>query len=266
MAGLQITDLKMTAGKGASTKEILKGIDLTLEPGRITGVAGESGSGKTMTGLSVLGINPPNTHVTGRIEFDGQDLLSQSSKQLNRIRGNRIAMIFQDPSTSLHPMLSIGTQVTDHLRQHQKVSRAAALDRAAQVLEEVRVPEPKLALKKYPHQMSGGQLQRVAIAAAIICEPEVLIADEPTTALDVTVQAGLLRLLRRLCDERDLAIMLVTHDLGVMSALADTISVMRLGEVVESGDREQVITDPQHPYTRDLIDSLPAAHLEDDHG
>jgi len=264
--GLQIRDLHMSAGRGRNTHEILKGITFDVPPSRITGVAGESGSGKTMTALSVLRLNPMGTCISGEIGFDGQNLLALPEKAMTGIRGKRIAMVFQDPTSSLHPMISIGTQLTDHLRLHTGMNKKNALALAVQTLEEVRVPNPATALKKYPHQFSGGQLQRVAIASAIICEPQVLIADEPTTALDVTVQAGILRLLRLLCDERGLAIMLITHDLGVMSALADDIVVMRNGEIVEHGTRFQVITDPHHPYTRELIDALPAAHMDDLYG
>ena len=169
-------------------------------------------------------------------------------------------MIFQDPTASLHPMLTIGRQLTDHLRHHLKVGGSEARERAISLLERVRVPDPPAALRKYPHQFSGGQLQRIAIAIALACEPSVLIADEPTTALDVTVQAGILRLLRELCDSLDLAVLLVTHDLGVMSALADTITVMRNGQVVETGSRYQVIREPVSDYTKSLIDALPNAH------
>ena len=170
-------------------------------------------------------------------------------------------MVFQDPASAFHPMLTVGDQITDHLRHHRRVSKKEALDRAVHILERTKVPHPEEAVRKYPHQFSGGQLQRIAFASAIICDPQVLIADEPTTALDVTVQAGILRLLRELCDDLSLAVLLVTHDFGVLSSVADTIVVMKDGSVVESGDREPVITAPQHEYTRSLIDSLPAAEV-----
>lgn len=261
--GLVISDLAVELGDPKAPKRILRGIDLEVPSGAITGLAGESGSGKTVTGLTVCGLQPAGSRVTGRIRLDGartsvDDLLALSPKQLNRLRGREIAMIFQDPTASLHPMISIGGQLTDHMRLHLGLSRKDARERAIELLERVRVPEPEAALAKYPHQFSGGQLQRIAIAIAIACEPAVLIADEPTTALDVTVQAGILRLLRELCDTLDLAILLVTHDLGVMSSVADTVAVMRNGSIVEHGTRYQVIREPRTDYTRSLIDALPA--------
>lgn len=255
--GLRVRGLTLSIGGSA----ILEGVDLAVPAGVITGLAGESGSGKTMTGLAVCGLQPAGSRVGGSIGFtDGastRDLLSLRPREMNRLRGRRIAMVFQDPTASLHPMLSIGTQLTDHLRHHLHLSRRDARERAVGLLERVRVPEPEAALVRYPHQFSGGQLQRIAIAIAIACEPRVLIADEPTTALDVTVQAGILRLLRDLCDDLGLAVLLVTHDLGVMSALADTVTVMRSGVVVEHGTRYQVLREPRTEYARELIASLP---------
>lgn len=259
MSGLSVRNLTMSIGTGESAKHILRGIDLEVPAGRITGLAGESGSGKTMTGLAALGLLPSGSRTGGTIEFEGRNLLDLRGRALNELRGSRIAMVFQDPTASLHPMLTIEGQLTDHLRSHRRLSKKEAVARAIETLELVKVPDPAGALKKYPHQFSGGQLQRIAIAMAIICGPSVLVADEPTTALDVTVQAGILRLLRTLCDELDLAVLLVTHDLGVMSALADTVAVMRHGEIVEHGDRFQIITDPQNEYTRALINALPSA-------
>ena len=255
--GLDIRGLTLSIGG----TRILDGVDVAVPAGAITGLAGESGSGKTMTGLAVCGLQPAGSSVGGAVDFtDGdstRDLLSLRPAEMNRLRGRRIAMVFQDPAASLHPMLSIGTQLTDHLRHHLHLSRGAARQRALGLLERVRVPDPDAALVRYPHQFSGGQLQRIAIAISIACEPRVLIADEPTTALDVTVQAGILRLLRELCDDLGLAVLLVTHDLGVMSALADTVTVMRAGVVVEHGTRFQVLREPRTEYARELIASLP---------
>ncbi|MFJ2646248.1 ABC transporter ATP-binding protein [Streptomyces sp. NPDC087420] len=254
---LKITDLTVDLPAESGTRRILHGVDLALRPGRIHGLAGESGSGKTMTGLAVLGLLPNGARTTGRVQLDGAELLTLPPRRLGELRGRAMSMVFQDPSTSLHPMLSIGHQLTDHLRHHLKLDKKAARARAADLLGQVRIPNPEEALGSYPHQFSGGMRQRIAIAIALACEPKVLIADEPTTALDVTVQAGVLRLLRGLCDDLGLAVLLVTHDLGVMSAIADEVSVMRYGRVVETGPRGRVLTAPRHDYTRTLLDALP---------
>lgn len=236
---------------------ILKGIDLDVPSGKVTGLAGESGSGKSMTGMAIMGLLPDGADVDGSIMFEGRELLGLRAREINGLRGQELAMVFQDPSASLHPMLTVGRQLTDHIRHHLKLSKDASKTRAIELLGRVQVPNPEMALKRYPHQFSGGQLQRIAIAIAIACDPKLLIADEPTTALDVTVQAGILGLLRELCCSMGLSVILITHDFGVMSAVTDTISVLRYGEVVESGDRYNLIRDPKHPYTRELIESLP---------
>lgn len=256
---VQIRDLQIHFGHDEFRKEILKGIDLDIPAGKITGLAGESGSGKTMTGLAMCGLLPHGAHVSGSIKFGETEIIGAKEKELNRLRGNHIAMVFQDPTASLHPMLSIERQLTDHYRVHTNASKKQAHEKAREMLELVAVPDPEGALKKYPHQFSGGQLQRIAIALALMCSPSILVADEPTTALDVTVQAGILRLMRRLCDELNLGILLITHDLGVMSSLANHIAVMRLGEIVEFGETYQIINAPRHEYTQNLIDSLPEA-------
>jgi peptide/nickel transport system ATP-binding protein len=264
--GLDISGLTVTyrdPGRGSVPRTLVHEVSLDLRPGRIFGVAGESGSGKTMTGLAVLGLLPSGASASGAIRFGGRDLLTAGRRELERVRGRDIAMIFQDPSTSLHPMLRIGTQLTDHMRRHLGLGRKEAMDRARDLLTRVSIHDPAAALEKYPHQFSGGMRQRIAIAIALACDPAVVIADEPTTALDVTVQAGVLRLLRRLCDELGVAMMLVTHDLGVMSAIADDVAVMRRGEIVEVGSRFDVLTAPQHPYTRELIASLPGNRIGD---
>ncbi|WP_031169149.1 ABC transporter ATP-binding protein [Streptosporangium roseum] len=253
MSLLAISDLKVSIGG----KEILRGVDLDLRAGRVHGLAGESGSGKTMTGLAVLGLLPHGARTSGRIALGERDLLAMSAKELNTVRGGEVAMVFQDPATSLHPMLSVGRQLTEHMRHHLGLDKKQARARALELLGQVRIPGPEAAIDRYPHQFSGGMRQRIAIAIALACSPKVLIADEPTTALDVTVQAGVLRLLRGLCDDLGLAVLLVTHDLGVMSAVADEVSVMKEGLVVETGPRGQVLRDPTHPYTRALLESLP---------
>ncbi|QAV69576.1 ABC transporter ATP-binding protein [Salinibacterium sp. UTAS2018] len=261
---LTVDGLTIGIGSRNNVKSIVKGISIALTPGRIQGLAGESGSGKTVTSLAMLGLLPSNAIVGGSIRLAHPDrgeteLVGMSHRQLNEIRGRRIAMIFQDPSSSLHPQLTVGVQLTDHVTRHLKFSTKQAREHAIALLDRVRVPNPAEALGRYPHQFSGGQRQRIAIAIALACDPVVLLADEPTTALDVTVQAGILHLLRDLADERQLAVLLVTHDLGVMSSIADDIAVMRHGEIVESNDRQSIFTAPQHPYTRELLASLPGA-------
>lgn len=252
-SSLTIRDLRLRIGDTA----ILDGIDLDVPAGAVTGLAGESGSGKTMTGMTVLGLQPREAVVEGSIRFAEQELVGLAEKDLARLRGRQIAMVFQDPTSALHPMLSIGSQLTDHVRVHLGLTRSEARQRAVALLKRVQVPEPESALKKYAHQFSGGQLQRIAIAAALACDPQLLIADEPTTALDVTVQAGILHLLRDLTDDLGIGVVLITHDLGVMSAVADTVAVMRSGKVVEHGTRADIIQRPTQPYTRSLIEALP---------
>ncbi|WP_295104650.1 ABC transporter ATP-binding protein [uncultured Microbacterium sp.] len=255
-SALSIRDLTIDIGR-----PLVHGISLDLEAGRIHGLAGESGSGKTLTSLAVLGLLPRQARTGGSITLAGEELVGMRRRALNRIRGRRIAMIFQDPSASLHPQLPIGRQLTDHMRVHLGLRGEAAKARAIELLETVQVPNPDAALKRYPHQFSGGQRQRIAIACALACDPEVLLADEPTTALDVTVQAGILRLLRDLATERNLAVLLVTHDLGVMSAIADEVAVMKNGQIVERADRETLFRDPQHEYTRTLLAALPGSKI-----
>jgi len=255
-SALSIRDLTIDIGR-----PLVHGISLDLEAGRIHGLAGESGSGKTLTSLAVLGLLPRQARTGGSITLAGEELVGMRRRALNRIRGRRIAMIFQDPSASLHPQLPIGRQLTDHMRVHLGLRGEAAKARAIELLETVQVPNPDAALKRYPHQFSGGQRQRIAIACALACDPEVLLADEPTTALDVTVQAGILRLLRDLATERNLAVLLVTHDLGVMSAIADEVAVMKNGQIVERADRETLFRDPRHEYTRTLLAALPGSKI-----
>jgi ABC-type dipeptide/oligopeptide/nickel transport system ATPase component len=267
MSILTITDLHIHVRTSAGPRAIVDGIDLTLEKGRIHGLAGESGSGKTMTALAILGLLPESMTASGSVVLEtegvGIELLRAPRALLAGVRGRRVAMVFQDPSTSLHPQLSVGRQLTDHMRHHLKLGRKDARDRALALLERVRVPDPASALKKFPHQFSGGQRQRIAIAVALACGPDVLLADEPTTALDVTVQAGVLGLLRELVDDTGLSVLLVTHDLGVMSAIADDVTVMRAGVIVESAPRQQLFTAPQHEYTRSLLAALPGSTLEE---
>ena len=207
--------------------------------------------------LALLGLLPEKSAVEGSARFDGRELLGMPRKQLREISGRELSMVFQDPYTSLHPMLSVGKQLTEHIKLHLGLDRRGADKRAVELLEDVRIPGPEAALRAYPHQFSGGMRQRIAIAIALACRPRLLIADEPTTALDVTVQAGILRLLDRLRHEHDLAVVLITHDVGVLSSIADTVSIFYAGRVVESGARDDVLQSPRHPYTRALLDALP---------
>jgi ABC-type dipeptide/oligopeptide/nickel transport system ATPase component len=257
---LAIRELSLGIPAEGVVVPILDRVSLSIDAGRIQGLAGESGSGKTMTGRAVMGLEPKGSILDGAIELDGVALLGpERKKNLTRLRGSDMAMVFQDPSTSLHPMLTVGSQMTDHVRRHLGLDRREAAARAVALLDRVGIPGPEAALKRYPHEFSGGQRQRIAIAGALACEPKLLIADEVTTALDVTVQAGILRLIRHLADDMGLAVLFISHDLGVISALADDVAVMQDGRIVEAGGREAVFTDPQHAYTKALLASLPGA-------
>ena len=234
-------------------------VNLSLGRGEVLGVCGESGSGKTLSALAVLGLLPAGMKTKGSIIYQGEELLGASRRRLRAVRGREISVVWQDPSTSLHPLLSVGTQLTEHLRYHLGLGKTAAKRRAIELLESVRVPDPQSALRGRPHEFSGGLRQRIALAIALACEPKILLADEPTTALDVTVQAEILRLLRELVDERQLSVVLISHDLGVVSSLADRVQVMYAGRVVECGPRARVIGAPRHPYTRALLSALPGS-------
>lgn len=250
---LDIRDLRLRLGG----QNLVDGVDIEVAPGEIVGLAGESGSGKTLTALTALGIVPDGVALTGEVLFDGRDVLQLPRSQLRRLRGDRVAVVFQDPMTSLHPMLTIERQLTEHQRVHRSLSRSQARERAIELLDRVSIPEPHLAIRSYPHRFSGGMRQRIAIASALACEPEVLIADEVTTALDVTVQAGILRMLEGLRAELGMAMLFITHDLAVMNVISDRLYVMRSGRVVETGVTREVLAEPQHEYTRALVDALP---------
>jgi oligopeptide/dipeptide ABC transporter ATP-binding protein len=254
---LEVDGLRVRLRNESGLVTVVDGVDYRVEQGEVFGVAGESGSGKTVSMLALLGLLPEGAAVDGEARFEDRDLLRLSRSRMRAIAGRDLAMVFQDPLTSLHPMLTVGKQLTEHVRLHLGLDRRAANRRALELLDEVRIPDGAAALNAYPHQFSGGMRQRIAIALALACRPKLLIADEPTTALDVTVQAGILRLLDRLRRENDLAVVLITHDLGVMSAIADRVSIFYAGRVVESGPREAVLQAPRHPYTRALLDALP---------
>ncbi len=254
---LQVEGLTVALPTRSGYARAVDDLSFAVDAGEVMGIAGESGSGKTITALSLFGLLPHGARVTGSIQLDGTELLGLSARQLRAIRGRQIAMVSQDPATALHPILPVGTQLTEHMRHHLGVTKAEARSRAAGLLETVRIPDPEQALRSYPGQFSGGMRQRIAIAVALAAEPRLLVADEPTTALDVTVQAGILRLLDRLCRERGMAVIVITHDLGVMSATARRLAVMYAGRLAEAGPTSQLLASPRHPYTRGLLDALP---------
>jgi oligopeptide/dipeptide ABC transporter ATP-binding protein len=257
MSLLEVEGLRVRLPTLQGLLTVVDGAEFRVEQGEVFGVAGESGSGKTMSMLALLGLLPERAVVEGSARFGDCDLLRLSRRDLRALAGRDVAMVFQDPTTSLHPMLPVGRQLTEHVRRHLHMGRGSAAARAAALLDDVRIPDPESALRAFPHQFSGGMRQRIAIAIALACRPRLLIADEPTTALDVTVQAGILRLLDRLRREHDLSVILITHDLGVMSSIADRISIFYAGGVVESGTCADVLRWPRHPYTRALLDALP---------
>jgi oligopeptide/dipeptide ABC transporter ATP-binding protein len=259
---LQVERLTVALPTRSGYHNAVDDLSFSLDAGEVLGIAGESGSGKTMTALSLFGLLPNGARTSGSIRLDGTELLGLTSRQLRAIRGRQIAMVSQDPATALHPILPIGTQITEHMRHHLGVGKAEALSRAAELLRTVRIPDPEQALHSYAGQFSGGMRQRIAIAVALAAEPRLLVADEPTTALDVTVQAGILRLLDRLCRERGLAVIAITHDLGVMSAIARRLCVMYAGRLAEAGPTSQLLASPRHPYTRGLLDALPHPEAE----
>jgi peptide/nickel transport system ATP-binding protein len=262
---LQISDLSTHIQLARSVVQAVGGISLTIEPGETLGLVGESGCGKSMTGLSIMGLLPPGGSIVGgSIKLDGRELVGLPASDLREIRGNDIAMIFQDPLTSLDPTKTIGYQVAEPLRRHLGASKAAAMDRAAEVLGLVGMPRPRERLSDYPHQLSGGLRQRVMIAMALACEPKLLIADEPTTALDVTIQAQILALLRELSERLGMAMLLITHDMGVIAGNADRVQVMYAGRMVETAAAGTLFRRMRHPYTRALLASIPRLSQDSD--
>jgi peptide/nickel transport system ATP-binding protein len=256
---LAVEDLRVSYATEDGTVQAVDGISYELRRGRTLGIVGESGSGKTVAALSVLGLTrAEGATVSGRIAFAGHgDLLALEDAELQAIRGDEIAMVFQDPLSTLHPMYRVGAQIVEAIRAHRDTTRTAARTRAIELLDLVGIPEPSTRVDSYPHELSGGQRQRAMIAMALSCDPELLIADEPTTALDVTVQAQILALLSRLQCERGMALVLVTHDLGVVAEMADEIAVMYAGRIVERAPAERVFGAPEHPYTWGLLRSIP---------
>ena len=255
---LQVTDLRVHFHTDDGVVKAVDGISYSVDAGQTLGIVGESGSGKSVSSMTVMGLTrAKNAQISGSIVFDGKELLTATEDELRRVRGGPVSMIFQDPLSSLHPMYKIGKQLVEAVRTHQDVSKARALDRAVEMLGLVGLPEPRRRVDSYPHEFSGGMRQRVMIAMALCNDPKLLIADEPTTALDVTVQAQILDLLERLKRELDTAIVLITHDLGVVAEVTDDIAVMYAGRIVEKAPKGAIFAAPEHPYTWGLLRSIP---------
>jgi oligopeptide/dipeptide ABC transporter ATP-binding protein len=256
---LQIEGLKTYFYTFEGIAKAVDDVSFTLGKGEVLGIVGESGCGKSVTAQSVMRLipEPPGKIVNGKILFDGIDITRLSMEDMRSIRGNRISMIFQEPMTSLNPVYTIGNQISEMFRLHEKRSRAESWERSIEMLKKVQIPAPEKRVYEYPHQLSGGMRQRAMIAMALACNPEILIADEPTTALDVTIQAQILELMMRLQEDYNSAIMMITHDLGVIAEIAGRIEVMYAGKVVEEGATAAIFEDPKHPYTRGLLKSIP---------
>lgn len=261
---LSIENLRIHFETFAGEVQAIRGVNLKLEKGETLALVGESGSGKSVTAKSIMKLLSNNAVVKeGSITFKGENILEKSESDMQSIRGKEIAMVFQDPMTSLDPTMKIGKQITEVIIKHEKASKEEANKRAEELLELVGIPNAKERMKQYPHQFSGGQRQRIVIAIALACNPDVLIADEPTTALDVTIQAQILELLKELQQQFQMAIIFITHDLGVVANVADRVAVMYAGKVVEVGTAEEVFYNPQHPYTWGLLRSMPTLHTGD---
>ncbi|MBI3609292.1 MAG: ABC transporter ATP-binding protein [Nitrospirae bacterium] len=259
-AVLRIKNLKTQFHTSEGVVQAVDGVDLTVRPGTVLGIVGESGSGKTVTALSVMRLipQPPGRIVSGEVLFDGADLLTLKEDDMRKVRGKRIAMIFQEPMTSLNPVFTIGNQISEMLRLHLKMSRKKAWDRTIELLKWVGIPSAEQRVKDYPHQLSGGQRQRVMIAMAISCNPEIVFADEPTTALDVTIQAQILVLLEELRKRLGMSMVLISHDLGVIAEVAHEVAIMYAGRIVEEAGTEELFAHPLHPYTQGLLASIPS--------
>jgi peptide/nickel transport system ATP-binding protein len=254
---LEVDDLSVRFDTDGGTVHAVDRMSFTLAEREVLGIVGESGCGKSVTAMSLLHLLPPSASISGRARFDGADLLGASSRRLRRIRGNEIGFVFQEPMTSLNPVFTVGRQVEETLRTHRGLSRSAARKRAIELLDLVHIPAPERRVREYPHQLSGGMRQRVMIAMAVACDPKILIADEPTTALDVTIQAGILDLMRELRERLGTAIILITHNLGVVADIADRVVVMYAGRKAEEAPVRELFARPQHPYTIGLLGAIP---------
>jgi peptide/nickel transport system ATP-binding protein len=259
---LEVQDLVVKFGLRFGDLTAIDGVSFTLDKREKMGLVGESGAGKSVTGFAVINLlSKPGYIAGGRVLFDGIEINRLSEEGIRKIRGDRISMIFQDPMMTLNPVLTIGTQMTETVLAHKRVSRADAMDLALEKLQKVYIPSPQKRLSQYPHECSGGMRQRIVIAIAMLTDPSLIIADEPTTALDVTIQAGIMDLLMELCDTEDMSLILITHDLAVVSQVTEKIAVMYAGKIVEIGPTEEIIKNPQHPYTRGLIKALPGTRV-----
>jgi len=255
---LEVKDLNLEFKTSRGVLKALSGISFEVKRGEVFGIVGETGCGKTITGLSVLRLLPRSAKITnGKIVFVGTNLLDLTTSEMEQVRGGRVAMIFQDPSSSLNPVFAIGSQMMRVIRQHTDLNKRQAVERASETLTAVGLPDVKRIMSSYPHQLSGGQQQRVMIAMALSCRPQLLIADEPTTALDVTIQAQILKLLRDLQKQFDISVILITHNLGVVAQTCDRLAVLYAGRVAEIGAARDIFNNPQHPYTRGLMNAIP---------
>ncbi|MEH7884414.1 ABC transporter ATP-binding protein [Bacillus sp. JJ1609] len=263
---LEVKDLNISFHTFAGEVQAIRGVNFELKKGETLAIVGESGSGKSVTTKAIMRLLPPgNSEIkSGQILFDGKDLTKLTDRQMQKIRGKDISMIFQDPMTSLNPTMQVGKQIMEPLIKHQNMSKSGAKERALQLLKLVGIPKPELRINQYPHQFSGGMRQRVVIAIALACNPKVLIADEPTTALDVTIQAQILELMKDLQNKIDTSIIFITHDLGVVANVADRVAVMYGGKIVEVGTVDEVFYNPQHPYTWGLISSMPSLDAKEE--
>jgi oligopeptide/dipeptide ABC transporter ATP-binding protein len=254
---LTVRDLQVSFRTDDGVVHAVDGVSFEVSPGEVVAVVGESGSGKSVTAQTLIGLTrAPNSKITGSVMFQGADLIDLPDDQFRAVRGEHIAMVFQDPMTSLNPVYRVGDQIAEMIRAHRDVSKSEARSRAVELLRSVGIPNPERRVRDYPHEFSGGMRQRVMIAMALALDPEVLIADEPTTALDVTIQAQILRLLENLNRDRNLSVVLITHDLGVVAELADRVVVMYAGQIVEDGTLDEIFYNPQHPYTWGLLGSI----------
>src|SRR5699024_11820 len=254
---LTVRELSVNFAMSGSESTAVADVSFVIDRNEVLAIVGESGSGKSVSSLAILGLLPPNARMSGQIEFDGINLLTLTSEQMRRIRGNKIAMIFQEPMTALDPIYTVGEQLIEAIRAHRRISKDDAHRRALELLNLVKLPDPERRMDHYPHQLSGGQLQRIVIAMSVSCDPDLLIADEPTTALDVTVQAEILELLRDLGKRLNASVLFITHDMGVVADLADRVVVMRDGRIVEEASVSGLFTSPKANYTRQLLESVP---------